>query len=197
VLLAGLPAQAQSIIKNPGDHPKYSVELEPHGVFQYAWTPDWMGYAGFGLGFRASIPFLDNGPISNINNNMAISFGGDWTHFSHDWCYGGRPYMAWPGDYGCSANSLWFPVVLQWNFFLTDVISVFGEPGLALVHDWWTGWWPCGNAANPYGACEYHDSRTGLAPAFWGGARFLFGDTVGVTVRVGMPSVTLGVSFLL
>jgi hypothetical protein len=192
VLLAGLPAQAQSTIRNPGDHPKYSVELEPHGVFQYVWTPYWMGHDGFGLGLRASIPFLDNGPISTINNNMAISFGGDWVHFSHDWCAGGRPNEAWPGNHGCSANAFWFPVVLQWNFFLTDIISVFGEPGLALVHDWLSGWEPCGTVA-----CEYHHSYTHLEFAGWGGARFLFGQSVGLTVRVGVPSITLGASFLL
>ena len=200
VLLAGLPAQAESIIKHPGDHPKYSVELEPHGLVQYFQTPTWMS-TGFGLGFRASIPFLDNGPVSTINNNMAISFGLDWAHFSEDWWCGNRwnpgdpRYYAWYSGYGCSANTLWFPVVLQWNFFLTDIISVFGEPGLALVHDWWTGWLPC--PGNPAVACKYTNSQTGLAPAFWGGARFLFGKTVGLTVRLGFPSATLGLSILL
>ena len=198
VLVAALPAQAKSIIKNPGDHPKYSVELEPHGLVQYGWTPNWMG-TGFGAGFRASIPFLDNGPVSTINNNMAISFGIDWAHFSEDWwCwdtfYRGDPRYVWYSGYGCSANTLWFPVVLQWNFFLTDIISVFGEPGLALVHDWWSGWLPCNIAP---GRCEYHHSETGLAPAFWGGARFLFNDTIGITVRLGFPSATLGLSILL
>jgi hypothetical protein len=193
VLLASLPAQAESIIKHPGDHPKYVVELEPHGLVQYAWTPDWMG-TGFGLGFRASIPFLDNGPVSTINNNMAISFGIDWAHFTEDWwcAYRWDPRLRgyyWNAGYGCTANSLWFPVVLQWNFFLTDIISVFGEPGLALVYDWWSGW------IDP--AYPYHRSHTGIAPAFWGGARFLFGKTIGLTVRLGFPSATLGLSILL
>jgi hypothetical protein len=200
VLLTGWPARAESIIKHPGDHPKYSVELEPHGLVQYGWTPDWMG-TGFGLGFRASIPMFDNGPISTINNNMAISFGLDWAHFSQDWWCWGRParnypgYLGWSAAYGCSANTLWFPVVLQWNFFLTDIISVFGEPGLALVHDWWSGWWPCPN--NGASACQYTNSETGLAPAFWAGARFLFSKSVGLTVRLGFPSSTLGLSILL
>ncbi len=194
LLLASL-AGAESIIKQPGNHPKYSVELEPHGTLQYAWTPHWMG-TGFGAGMRVSIPFLDNGPVSTINNNMAISFGLDWAHFSNDWwCHGGHPEPYWPGyAHGCTANSLWFPVVLQWNFFLTDVISVFGEPGLALVHDWWSGWWP---GRCPGGVCPYHASHTSLAPAVWGGARFLFSKSVGLTVRVGMPSLTLGLSIML
>jgi hypothetical protein len=199
LLLATAPARAESVIKHPGDHPDYSVELEPHGVFQWGQSPDWMGNDGFGLGFRASIPFLRNGPIQRINNNMAIGFGLDWAHFSNDWwCYGGRPYTAWPNNYGCTANSLWFPVVLQWNFFLTDVISVFGEPGLAIVHDWWSGWQYCNNPNNPYGACQYTWSDTYFQPfVFWAGARFIFGKVAGITVRLGWPSITLGASFLL
>jgi hypothetical protein len=84
--------------------------------------------------------------------------------------------------------------VLQWNFFLTDVISVFAEPGLAIVHDWWKGWWP---GRCPGGVCEYRYSHTSLAPAIWGGARFLFSKSVGATIRVGMPSLTVGLSILL
>jgi len=195
VLVAGSPARAESIIRNPGDHPLYGVELEPHAVFQYVFAPDFMGHLGFGAGLRASIPFLGNGPIETINNNMAISFGGDWVHFSRDWCAGGHPNAAWPGGHGCSANAFWFPVAVQWNFFLTDIISVFGEPGLALVYNWVSGWEPCSNPASP--ACEYHRSHFEIEFAGWGGARFLLGKSVALTVRVGTPSMTLGASFLL
>ncbi len=197
VLFAGSLANAQSTIKNPGDHNKYSVELEPHGLVQYGWTPDWVG-TGWGLGFRASIPFLDNGPISTINNNMAITFGLDWAHFHEDWwCWGGPRWYngyPWNASYGCSANSLWFPVALQWNFFLTDIISVFGEPGIALVHDWWNGWWPCNLPGAPNGLCKVTQSNTGVAPVFWAGARFMFSKNVGVAVRVGFPSSSVGLA---
>ncbi|MEI9948895.1 MAG: hypothetical protein WDO74_07900 [Pseudomonadota bacterium] len=74
-----LPALASAQIKQPGAHAHYSAELEPHLVVQWdEYAP--CANAGFGPGFRATIPFLDNGPIPKINNNMGISFGLDWAH---------------------------------------------------------------------------------------------------------------------
>jgi hypothetical protein len=107
----------------------YSAEVEPH--LQLQWAQTRWNDEGFGPGVRINIPFLDNGPIQKINNNMAIGFGFDWTIFDDQggWCYARNA----PGDaydYDCDASAFWFPVVLQWNFFLTDIISVFGEPGV-------------------------------------------------------------------
>jgi hypothetical protein len=183
------PAEAQSIIKNPGDHPDYSVELEPHGLLM--WGHHNFGDAGWGLGMHAVIPFLDNGPISKINNNMGIGFGLDWAHFDEDGCWWGwgGPRFANP-YWDCSGNSFLFPVYLQWNFFLTPIISVFGEPGFGIVHDTWDAD-PCPLA----GGCDASDTDPILY--FEGGARFLFGETVGLTVRIGYPMLTVGVSFLL
>src|SRR5262245_61097054 len=60
-------ASAQSIIKQPGNHPDYSFEIEPHLAFE--WARD--GYdEGIGPGVRFNIPFMHNGPIKTINNNM-------------------------------------------------------------------------------------------------------------------------------
>jgi hypothetical protein len=194
--LAGTQARAATIIKQPGNHPDYAVELEPHLLLQWDRSP-WYQEEGFGLGGRVSIPFLDNGPISTINNNMAIGFGLDWAHFSnaHGWCWDGNPYAGWT-NYGCTANSVWFPVVLQWNFFLTDVISVFGEPGLAIRHDWWSGYWPCPYSRNV--ACPYDNSETDFAWfVVWGGARFMFSENIGAVVRIGTPSLSAGITFLL
>ena len=133
-LLTTATAAAEGIIKNPGDHPDYSVELEPHLAVMWGHG---LGGTGFGPGIRANIPFLKNGPIPKINNNMAIGFGGDFAFYDHDSCGGGyywngRKYGA--PYYGCSGNQLWFPADVQWNFFLTPVISVFGEVGFALWH---------------------------------------------------------------
>jgi hypothetical protein len=185
-LLSGT-VKAESIIKNPGKHPDYSVELEPHFVLDWAGAP---GHddEGWGLGFRASIPFLRNGPIEKINNNMAITFGLDWAHAERP-C--GAVRNVWTED--CELDSFWLPVALQWNFFLTDVISVFGEPGLAIVHYSWDDWHHCWAP----GYCDADGSETRLKPVFWGGARFLFTDNIGVTVRLGYPSITAGFSFLL
>ena len=114
-------AQAEGLIKRPGAHNRYSWELEPHLAFY------WGSYGGFnnaevGPGIRAAIPFMHNGPIDTINNNIAISFGLD-TYFP------------------ASDVLLSMPVAFQWNFYFTDIISVLGEVGL--VSNIWTG--PGGN----------------------------------------------------
>ena len=59
---------------------------------------------------------------------------------------------------------LWFPVAMQWNFWLTRVISVFGEPGFAVVHRRWDDDLYCG--AGP-GLCDNDD--TDFEFVFWGG----------------------------
>lgn len=181
-------AHAAGIIKNPGDHPDYSVELEPHGIL--AWSHRWWGDTGLGLGMHAVIPFLDNGPISTINNNMGIGFGLDWAHYSSSGCgWYGRGWN-WAG---CNAygNSFMFPVYVQWNFFFTKVISVYGEAGLFIAHDTITFNGPC-----PIGF-DCSNSDTNVYPWFTGGGRFLFGDTVGLNVRIGYPMLSVGVSILL
>src|SRR5512140_1015887 len=126
--LTTVDARAEGIIKNPGDHPKYSVELEPHGLLD--WDNYWWGSTGYGLGMHAVIPFLDNGPVSTINNNMGIGFGLNWSHFSDNacgWAYGGfRGTVFGPGACDVSANSVKFPVYVQWNFFFTKIVGVFG-----------------------------------------------------------------------
>lgn len=195
--LTASPSEAAGIIKNPGQHPNYSVELEPHGLL--GWNNYWWGGTGYGLGMHAVIPFLDNGPISKINNNMGIGFGLDWVHYETDsWYYGncgrlGPGFVNYCNAYG---NSFIFPVYVQWNFFLTEVVSVFGEPGFALAHHTFSLDYPGGCPVN-FGYYGCSSSHFGPMFYFEGGARFLFGDTVGLTVRIGYPFLTVGVSILL
>jgi hypothetical protein len=180
-------ANAAPVIRRPGLHPAYSVELEPHLLLQ--WSQTRWGDEGFGPGLRVNIPFLDNGPIEKINNNMAIGFGLDWSTFNDvgAWCYDPRVRSELRA-YDCDADAFWLPVVLQWNFFLTDIISVFGEPGFAIAHYRWD---------SDYALYDYSDSDTDLRFVFWGGGRFLLGDTVSIVARIGSPYLSVGVSFLL
>jgi hypothetical protein len=67
------------------------------------------------------------------------------------------------------------PVVMQWNFWLSRHWSVFGEPGLAFT-----------NAP-----------LNTVTPAFYAGARFHFTDRIALTMRVGYPDFSIGVSFFL
>src|SRR5205814_2106864 len=98
--LLARPASAQ--IKQPGAHPKYAVELEPHFAVQWAYTV-WDN-TGIGVGLRASIPVIQNGPITTINNNLAIGFGFDWAHVDDTGCalYGG--FRTAPVGWSCAGN---------------------------------------------------------------------------------------------
>jgi hypothetical protein len=188
-------AHAQAIIRQPGNHPNYNLEIEPHFAFQ--WTDRIGTDDGIGPGVRFNIPFMHNGPIPKINNNMGITFGLDIT-FSDGgpgWCRNGLPRDQWYNDSDCNVTEIWLPVAMQWNFFLTKVISVFGEPGFAIAHRRWDYEWYCDGANNP--RCDGDESDTDLEFVLWGGGRFMFSDSIGATVRIGYPMVTAGVNFLL
>jgi hypothetical protein len=68
------------------------------------------------------------------------------------------------------------PVVMQWNFWLSRNWSVFGEPG---------------------GALRFKKNKTDPELAFYAGGRYHFSDAVTLTLRVGHPVASVGVSFLL
>ncbi|HMA95913.1 MAG TPA: hypothetical protein VKP30_24665 [Polyangiaceae bacterium] len=181
-------ADAETVIRRPGLHPQYSVELEPHLTFD--WLKDRRDVSdGIGPGLHVAIPFMHQGPITTINNNMAIKFGFDLT-FSGS-CYWHELYRE---RYDCGATSLLLPVALQWNFYITDIITVFGEPGLAIRSTWWDYDY---RVNCPAGVC--HGDRRDTYPELYmaGGAKFMFGRTIGLTVRLGYPHATIGASFLL
>jgi hypothetical protein len=179
-LLASPCARADDTIKRPGDHPNYGVEIEPHGLLDW-YLPYNNSNVGIGLGGRFSIPIVENGFVPSINNSVAISFGVDWVHY--DGCY-------FTGN--CTVDYLHFPVVMQWNFFVARRWSVFGEPGLAIYHSFY------GNCpfttANGFN-CGNPPQQTGVEPAFFLGARYHFGDGAALTMRIGYPTFSIGVSF--
>lgn len=167
--LSAPEAHADSVIKQPNRHPVYRAELEPH-VNILPWHRNYGGYRGngfgdveFGGGFRASIEIADPAFIPKINNTVAITFGVDFTNNN---C----------GRYCGHSFSFWSPVALQWNFFLTDKWSVFGEGGFMLRS--------YGFLANTYGDFT-----------FAAGGRYHFTDKVALTMRVGYPFVSVGISF--
>lgn len=67
------------------------------------------------------------------------------------------------------------PVVLQWNFWLSTHWSVFGEPGVAIASG--------SNAVLP------------LILSL--GGRYHFTDKISLTMRIGYPAASVGVSFFL
>ncbi|HWA75903.1 MAG TPA: hypothetical protein VG937_26380 [Polyangiaceae bacterium] len=108
-----------------------------------------------GAGIRATFTLSNNGFIDSINDSVGLGIGGDWTR-----------------------DTTWVPVVLQWNFWLSEHWSVFGEPGVAL-------------------RLRDHFKDRGPDFTIYGGGRYRFGQTVALTLRVGHPALALGLSFLL
>jgi hypothetical protein len=105
----------ESIIKNPGDHPAYRFEAEPHGLLGFG-GPFHDGRSELGLGFRGTIIIVDNGFVKEINDSVGISFG---------------------ADVFFRGGTVLIPVAMQWNFWLSTHWSVFGEPGIGFAanHD--------------------------------------------------------------
>jgi hypothetical protein len=178
---------ARADIRTPNP-PKYPVEIEPHLLL----APDIYGYGGasFGLGARFSIPVMSPGFVKSINDSIAITFGPDLVNFA------GYTYYGNCNRNGCVAYgagdfwALYSSVALQWNFFLSDHWSVFGEPGVGFRHAFWgTGYCPAGYACGGYGVDT-------LYPTFWAGARYHFSKSVALTMRLGYPVfLSIGVSF--
>lgn len=165
-------ARAESIIKHPGDHPRYGFEAEPHLALP-------MNFDGFGPGFRGTIVLVDNGFVSSINNSVGLGFGLDWIFYG-DHCHG----VNW--DRRCDTRGeVILPVVMQWNFWLHPRWSVFGEPGIAF------------HARGGHGDHFDLDWFT-----IYLGGRYHFNDTMALTMRLGAPLIhenvfSIGVSFLL
>ena len=144
---------------------------------------------GLGAGLRAVIPFLQDGPVPAINNNMGIGFGLDYAHYSANSCSIFQPIFT-----GSLSASVWtIPVVLHWNFFLLPKISVFGEFGVVWQHWSWDTPYAC--ASNPQGVCSGSTSTNQLNVAPAAGGRFMVTDKFGFLLRLGWPYVSAGAVF--
>ncbi|MFO7178775.1 MAG: hypothetical protein DIU78_008765 [Pseudomonadota bacterium] len=178
-------ADAQSTIKRPGLRPAYTTELEPHlllGIFDPPGPGD---EPGFGLGLRATFDVAPDGFIGPINDSVGIGVGLDV--LDYDGRARGDCERFEPGPNGtriCTEVSgtgspvyALLPVVMQWNFWLTRNWSVFGEPGLLF---------------------QVAEGDIDVSPfVLYAGGRFHFSDRVALTMRIGYPTFSLGVSFLM
>lgn len=158
----------------PAQASDYSLEVEPHFTFGPA---NVYGDTGFGAGVRLGIP-LATGHIGSVPDNIALSLGPDVVHYDN--CF----YSGY-----CGANYLMFPVAAQWNLFVARRVSVFGEGGLYLYKGWFTG---C--APGDVGCSAPSDF--GVLPTLAIGGRIQLGETAALTLRLGYPTTTLGVSFM-
>jgi hypothetical protein len=170
------------IIRNPGDHSRYSFEAEPHLLLGLFDPPGPADGTGLGLGFRGTVTLVDNGFVPTINNSVGIGFGADLVHYG-----GGRqicvtdsgPSHVTACSNTDSVNELWIPVVMQWNFFLSRQWSVFGEPGLAMRYQSVPG-----------------VRNLSVDPQLYLGGRWHFSDQMTLTMRLGYPTFSVGVSFM-
>ena len=156
------------------DDRAYAVEIEPHFTFG---AENVYGASGFGGGVRLGLPFVE-GHLGRAPQNLALSVGGDLVHYDN--CY--------YGTY-CSANYLMVPVALQWNVFVARPVSLFLEGGAFLYKGWFD---EC--AAGDPGCSAPPDF--GILPTVALGGRVHLGDDVALTLRLGYPTTTLGVSFM-
>ena len=89
-------------------------------------------------------------------------------------------------------SSLWLPATAEWNFFLTPVVSVFLDLGLALQWEKWSFEGLCNNAP-----CSETETNLDVEAVSWVGARFrIFGDRVGLVARLGWPYAAAGATVL-
>ena len=183
LLAAAGDARAESPIKTPGDHPSYTVELEPHGLFGY----DGPFATGVGVGGRFTIPIIDNGFIKSINNSVGIGAGFDV--FFLNGCY----YTSAAGN-RCGETAFDIPVVMQWNFYVARQVSVFGEPGVAFRHRSF-------NACGVPG-CAEPDTNLFAPFIFYAGGRYHFNEHIAIIGRLGFDwygaaYFSVGASFFL
>ncbi len=168
----------------------YDIEVEPHLVLGTA--PPGPGYGtGAGVGFRGSVAIDSDGFIDRINDSLALGFGLDIGHYTASWApFGYRDQCLHfePGPNGTSIctettsnggsyNYVFIPLVLQWNFWITDRFSAFAEPGIDVYYLGGHGF--------------------GLGPAVYVGGRIKLLDRIALTLRIGYPTVSLGASFML
>jgi hypothetical protein len=99
--------EEHAIIRNPGDHPHYVFEAEPHGLVGFAGPFDSTGNVG--LGFRGTF-HVANGFVPSINDSVGVGVGIDFAGNGH----------------------VLVPIVMQWNFWLSTHWSVFAEPGIGI-----------------------------------------------------------------
>ena len=155
VVMIGLLAAPQrayadrSTIKSDTDHPSYIFEAEPHLVLA-----PFHKHGGFGAGFEGTFNVADQGFIRGVNDSVGVGFGVNWA----------------------TNEKFLLSAAMQWNFWLSENWSVFGELGVAL---------------------HTEKNHFDIWPHLGAGGRFHFTPNVSLTMRVGFPVFSVGVSFLL
>jgi hypothetical protein len=167
--LLSFAAEAKASIKNPNDHPSYKAELEPH-LNAILWRRDY----GYGRSYRYSGV---GDPEFGAGFRATIELGDPAFIPKLNNTVGISFGIDLTNCVFCRYDySIWTPVTLQWNFFLHKKWSVFADIGGVIRSD------------------GFYDDIY-VDPFFMAGGRFHFTDKVSLTMRVGYPFVSVGVSF--
>lgn len=171
-------AEAQprgSITRNGID----GVRFEVHGVVGW--------YHAFGAGMRVEIPLLKDGFTNKLDDEFALSFGGDvgffpWGGSRYDGREWDRRYGNWGRWYGDWA--FWGVVTANYNIYVGDKWSFFPELGFTIsVHDCWDQDFD-------------RDVCVTAAPVAGVGARYHFGRRAALVLRVNWPiGLQVGLAF--
>lgn len=182
----GGTAAAQGVGRHPSDQPRYQLELEPHLVVGPALGPGPGAGSGLGIGARASIPVSPDGFIDGLNDSVAIGFGldvlryGGATNGLFGECVhrepgpGGTSVCTQVVTPGAPGTYLSIPVVMQWNFWLTQQWSTFVEPGIDLF---------------------FGHRHSGISPSIAFGGRLRLNEVFALTLRIGAPTSSFGLAF--
>lgn len=171
LLLAGLFATPAPAIAGPSIIKRPFGGARPYQLDVHAGFA-WIG-KGLAAGARFGIPIIHNGFIKKINNSIHINFGADLYFIDAV----GKKNSAY-------SMGLGIPVTLHWEFYFTPRWSAFGEVGPNIfIHsetlkghgwDWSPGHWFIASA----------------------GGRYFLSQTLALTLRLGSPYSSFGLSFL-
>lgn len=121
-------------------------------------------YGAVGLGGRFELPIVRAGLLQNVDDELALSIGAEVFYF-----YGSA--------FGFGVTPL---IALQWNFFISNTVSLFPELGLAFI----------------FGPSREAYWGTFIAPYLGFGIRFHFTDRNAVLIRGSWPAgLQLGITF--
>jgi hypothetical protein len=160
-------AHAETLIEQPGSHTDYRWELEPHLVF----TPFRGGFfRDRWRGYESQVGLGFRASVE-VADPAFVKTINDTVGISFGVDF---TNCDWCRD----DFAMVIPVVLQWNFWFTEEWSAFAEPGIAI---------------RSAGFFDVVDPDLALAI----GGRYQFNDDIGLTLRIGYPYVSFGVSFFL
>jgi hypothetical protein len=184
-------AQAQSIIKQGSASRSYKLEIEPRGVLAPFSPPRGRADVGLGGGVNFGINLAPQGFLPTVYDSVALSLGLDVVQYfggpatssnCSEWQGSGPSAICVKSSAGSGPALLFYtPIAMQWNFYLTPKWSVFGEPGFTMY----------------FRTARYESLNVSAIPVIFLGGRYHFSNKATLTMRIGYPYTTVGVSFFM